>query len=451
MCRDREVKGGGPIRAGRVNGADSDALVKGATRRTCSSPSCSQPHRMLTSSSQHEFRYNPWRPNPWDHPDRSDASGRDRCLESLLYLLKRELGCLSEGLEDMLKGKKRVLRDSEQPSTSKRQKLDGSLQEIPAFRHTFDLLPSELDVDEDKYILDTIKQIELVLRNYGSEDGVTLDGVALEGASRVIQKGQKRHTSASDRVVLHVAHDDIPDDIDSRLLSLPNVPGPGNLDDYDFAEKDTDLLRASLALHGAGRLALDCKLRLRPREESPKFQLEVEITGSLIVTTMFDTPQSNSLAEAQRRILHHVYSQHIPPSTTDTDIALFYSSLQPAESPLISSHEPLAQHKLLKPTLLPFQRRSTLKLLELEKKSLTPNGQLIDADTVVSRQPFWQAVPYLGEGEESSSPANWFFNRLTGELRDADPGAGHSVTGALLAEEMGLGMHSSCNLMIKLS
>jgi E3 ubiquitin-protein ligase SHPRH len=254
---------------------------------------------------------------------------------------------------------------------------------------------------------------------------------------------------------------------DDFLLLIPSLFSELDANNYDFTSPGVeDLAVAAYVLMLERRAEIDLSLHLislaPSSHDSPlelSFRLQVELSVSLRVPQVFHLdyqlgPKVKMLEieDAQRRLLTHVFppSACVPPAYDgETNIPFLYSVLRPAPklpSVLADKH---MQPAKLRPTLLPFQRRSVGWLLEHEGKVVDDSGAIVRAaDMAVPSKPqplmFWEDIK-LDSGE------TWYIHRLTGALSPNIPVAGDIAPGAILAEEPGLGKTLECISLILLN
>ncbi|TRM58251.1 SNF2 family N-terminal domain-containing protein [Schizophyllum amplum] len=142
--------------------------------------------------------------------------------------------------------------------------------------------------------------------------------------------------------------------------------------------------------------------------------------------------QQALLEDAQRRLFTYVFPPSYPKVTLPrnaVDIPFFYSILHPAPMPASRSVQDYAQPMDLKPTLLPFQRRSVHFLLGHEGLGFSADGNLIPKPA--SSFSFWDKV--------TSGGRDFYLNRLSSAVSLTGPEDTNPALGAILAEEPGLG------------
>ncbi|CAA7263986.1 unnamed protein product [Cyclocybe aegerita] len=233
---------------------------------------------------------------------------------------------------------------------------------------------------------------------------------------------------------------------DMWLFLVPALTIDGDSNDLSSS---SDFLSACCTLQSVGKVHLDARLTIEiqpnastdtERPDLP-FLLHIEITVSLALpaTLDFEPPkvvskkaQRIALEDAQRRLLHAVYVDGGLASTAVCDpvtVSTFYTIMGPAPELPSKLAMDTMQPDLLRPTLLPFQRRSVAWLLQKEGMTVSEDGTVI-ADTSNHNFSFWREIQ---EGNHM-----WFLNLLSGELVDEQP-AMPDIYGGMLAEEPGLG------------
>ena len=206
------------------------------------------------------------------------------------------------------------------------------------------------------------------------------------------------------------------------------------------------------AYHGVG---LTLSARLRPTSDPegfPEDALPLKVTivleGSLLFPKIAHIPKNvmrRGYPGAWNTLIKHLF----PPPPADfpnyrgeTDIAFLYSVLKPAPSlpSYISSVD--VQPKALLPSLLPFQRRSVIWMLQCERKTLDDKGQVVPF--VPDHHPlFWESVELGGQ--------TMYLNRLRGTLSLKPPPPDVEYTGGSLNEAPGLGKTIECMALILLN
>jgi E3 ubiquitin-protein ligase SHPRH len=243
------------------------------------------------------------------------------------------------------------------------------------------------------------------------------------------------------------------------VLNIPEFVDPSfDLPSHDFTHEHGygDIIRAAVALQETDRATLEGKLTIQllpeggghynPRHELP-LRLRLQLTLSLHNPAIFYpvSALTPNLAEAQRRVLYHVFGSpdQLHTDHAHTTIPFFYSILNPAPPLPLHLHTDAVQPRQLKARLLPFQKRSVHWLLEREGMSIDSSGTLIprppneESDLPL----FWKRVPsplHSGRAGKSSSATDWYFNPVSGNVVSSIPPHEESP-GGMLSDEMGLG------------
>jgi E3 ubiquitin-protein ligase SHPRH len=186
--------------------------------------------------------------------------------------------------------------------------------------------------------------------------------------------------------------------------------------------------------------------------------LVVDVILSFHLPAIFQPSTSSRKAQdrvtietARRGLLNLVFP---PPSLPETlassfqgriDVPFFYSLAQPARALQQGIIDKFLQPQTLLPTLLPFQKRTVMWMLEREGKSFGPLGDLILKNTDPAVLPvLWQRVSVQDE------QLTWYYHRLTGTLTPECPDP-QNVRGGILAEEPGLGKTVECIALVLLN
>lgn len=231
------------------------------------------------------------------------------------------------------------------------------------------------------------------------------------------------------------------------LLILPRLTHDMDLDALDHSSRLVeDLIMACHILQTMQRITIDTHLRLTVLPPSAydteqcelPFRLELDFNVSLLIPTIFEPlPRKETkkkvleAEDAQRRLLSFLYPSlhNSPPSFSGvSNIPYFYSILGPAPALPSTVNADALQPKDLRPTLLPFQRRSLAWLLQREGKTFNSDGDLVSSES--PNFSFWETVE---EGNYT-----WFYDRLSGAIAATQP-SWTPALGGILAEEPGLG------------
>ncbi|KAF5381839.1 hypothetical protein D9757_008356 [Collybiopsis confluens] len=228
-------------------------------------------------------------------------------------------------------------------------------------------------------------------------------------------------------------------------LALVPVFNPGDSDweSYDLtSSRSNDIIHCLYTLASYHRIEMEARLKLViiPGENGPSFCIEIVIAVSFVTPTIFEpvTGLKRTVAveldDAQRRVLLFFYPPAPPPASFEgaVNIPFYYSILGPAPSLQSNMAEAAMQPESLKPTLLPFQRRSVGWLLDREGMTISDGGKVVPKADPTSFS-FWRPIDVNG--------LQWFFYPLTGSLSEEAPSADEAqvARGGILAEEPGLG------------
>ncbi|KAH9916397.1 SNF2 family N-terminal domain-containing protein [Epithele typhae] len=244
----------------------------------------------------------------------------------------------------------------------------------------------------------------------------------------------------------------------THILRFPNVPSNFNLDDYGFVQTNRskysvrDPLQAFQELARYRRARIDTQLFLDIAEsaspEEMPFTIRVQVNCSFLCPAIFQ-PIAVDLQEAQRRLVLLLFPPSSPPLPSyhgQADIPFLFSVLQPAPAlPSAEANEAL-QPESLRPTLLPFQRRTVGWMLGQEGKVVTADGQIVvRGDIPLDEQP----LPLFWEKAHVSEEETWYVNRLRGLVSATRPTGDEDeldgdALGGIVAEEPGLGKTLEC-------
>ncbi|KAG5652712.1 hypothetical protein H0H81_003963, partial [Sphagnurus paluster] len=308
-------------------------------------------------------------------------------------------------------------------------------QSVPVLQHIFELQYTNQRGGDDKDGLFGWKSEE--------ENLVEMIAELQTSESRTIDLGAVKFASYHGRLI--VVSPMLTNHVSWTLL----LPLQG--DEIDLAWCDIsselvqDILMAAFILQSVKRAAIQARLKIEvlpcelAHDSVLPFRLHVEINVSLCVPNIFEPfPRPDrkknipEVEDAQRRLLEHLYpSNATTPESFDgtTNIPFFYSVLGPAPPLPSLSIQALVQPVNLKPTLLPFQRRSVAWLLSREGKTVNSEGTVVDK-LAAPEFSFWDQVE---EGNQT-----WYVNRLSGALAPELPETTPAL-GGILAEEPGLG------------
>jgi E3 ubiquitin-protein ligase SHPRH len=327
----------------------------------------------------------------------------------------------------------------------------------PVFRHIFEIQYTT-DVSQERYYLD---DKEAARREWAAQEQSFIDLLKeLFGdlsEPKTVDIGKPSFGMHEDSVVACSLH--------QWLLLVPSVCMNVDIEADDYSSGFTnDLLLACNTLKGERRANWDGNLRLvvlppgsydESVHELP-FRLQLEVAISLISPHIFQPIPANGITkrrisaieDAQRSLLTHIFPAGKPVNVSnypgETNIPFFYSILGPAPRLKSTIAEDSLQPKALRPTLLPFQRRSVAWLLERETKAVTLSGD------VVSNSEHLNSLPMFWDRIDRGDKSPWYIHRLTGTLSLELPSQDIAL-GGILAEEPGLGKTLECISLILLN
>jgi E3 ubiquitin-protein ligase SHPRH len=249
---------------------------------------------------------------------------------------------------------------------------------------------------------------------------------------------------------------------DQWLLLVPSLDEDIDVDALGFGDCVEDILTTSYILTTGSKATIDAHLQLvappgayDEKNLEVSFQLRLDITVSLVLPTLVrptnvETKRKRTeLEDAQRRFLDFLFpamSSNPASFEGETNIPFFYSVLGPAPRLPSKLAEEAMQPRLLRPNLLPFQRRSVGWLLGREGKTVTSSGEIVAKPACnasnYSLPLFWDKI-VLGN-------KTWYMNRLDGTV-SGDLPPDNCAMGGILAEEPGLGKTLMCISLILLN
>lgn len=228
----------------------------------------------------------------------------------------------------------------------------------------------------------------------------------------------------------------------------PGHPGPGDLDSLNP-------IKAAHLLGSDCGVDLTFSVRLRPTsdvecssEDALPLMISIDMEGSLLFPKITHSPRTGMRRHhgaAWKALITYLFPPppvEFPNYRGDTDIAFLYSILEPAP-PLPSPISPAGvQPKMLLPSLLPFQRRSVVWMLQREGKTLDEEGNVVPF--VPDYPPlFWENVELGGQ--------TMYLNRLKETLSLELPPPDVEHPGGSLNEAPGLGKTVECLALILLN
>jgi hypothetical protein len=239
----------------------------------------------------------------------------------------------------------------------------------------------------------------------------------------------------------------------SPFLTLLADHPPGRLGSGDFYQMNPIGAAHLLGIHNG--VDFTFSVRLRPTldpDHSPAhalpLKISVDMEGSLCFPQIAHPPKNTyrgSYCDAWNALTKHLFPSpfaDVPNYRGETDIAFLYSILGPAH-PLPSSISSAdVQPKALLPSLLPFQRRSVLWMLQREGKTLDNTGNVVPF-TPNYLPLFWESLELDGQ--------NVYLNRLKEVLSLEPPPHDFESPGGSLNEAPGLGKTVECLALILLN
>lgn len=393
---------------------------------------------------------------------------RRRSLEP--SLLNKLLETLFEDNEVPINaGKKRRAEDLDaQMGSSKRQKFTDAMdwvrartyhggsvdQMVPAFKHTYDFVFTLSPPGTDNANADTRedyrKEIEVLrqtLLSFHKSSAISNQG------DIVLPLTVKWSQYCPGEDVRYTLKAYLPDS--ERPLISVDVYHPPERHHESGDYRRINPIAAAYLLEANHGVHLTFSVRLQPTpdpDHSPEhalpLKISIELEGSLHFPQIAH-PSKNLFTknyhDAWDALIRHLF----PPRLTDfpsyhgeTDITFLYSSLEPAPSlPSAVSPEYL-QPKALLPSLLPFQRRSVLWMLNRERKTLNKKGKTVSF-TPDYLPLFWEAFQICGRAV--------YLNRLKEILSLTPPPPDDEHPGGSLNEAPGLGKTVECLALILLN
>ena len=363
-------------------------------------------------------------------------------------------------------GKKRRVEATDTPnSPSKRQKFTdltngtpvkteggewGSLK-VPAFKHTYDfaftLSPARPDNGDTHMTKAYREEVEVLKKTLSmcSQSSIVSDRGDITLPTAVAEC----HPVVYSRYTLTV---NLPGFgapfLDLHFNHAPGRQGSGDRDPLDF-------IGAAHLLGAYHGVELTFSVRLRPTidpDHSPEHALPLKISidmeGSLLFPNVAYAPKNahrRGHGDAWNTLVKYLFPPppvDFPSYRGETDIPFLYSILEPA--PLLPSHIPSAdvQPKALVPSLLPFQRRSVVWMLQREGKTLDGKGRVVPF-VPDCRPLFWEDVELGGR--------TMYLNRMREVLSLEPPSPDVEHPGGSLNEAPGLGKTVECMALILLN
>jgi len=384
-----------------------------------------------------------------------------------INILNEFLGRLLE--EDdtpaVIGGKRRAENTDTYDGPSKRQKLtdltnrisvkmedeERERLKVPAFKHTYDFAftlsprkPDNGDVDVTEAYRKEVEVLKKTLSSCSQSSAISNRGdITLPATVK------KYHLNDNLRCGLDVKLPGFKGD----LLFLHLDHGPGRQGPVD--RHSLNPIGAALLLDAYHGVDLSFSVRLWPTvdpDHSPEHALPLKISidmeGSLLFPEITHAPKNaggRSHGNAWNALIKHLFpppSVEFPNYRGETDIAFLYSILEPALPipPFISPAD--VQQRALLPSLLPFQRRSVVWMLQREGKTLDEKGQVVPF--VPDYRPLFLEDVELG-GQRM------YLNRLRETLSFEPPLPDVEHPGGSLNEAPGLGKTVECMALILLN
>ena len=363
-------------------------------------------------------------------------------------------------------GKKRRVEDAPPHNDpSKRQKLteitngimpktedgeEGDLK-IPAFKHTYDLTftlsppdPNNWNISVPEGYRREVEVLTKTLSSFSQSSAISDRGdITLLATVINHSPSEQVHLRCTLKVYLPGFEDPFLDFDAEHALGRHASGGRHPLDPIGAAH----LLGA---YHG---VELTFSVRLWPTidpshspEHALPLRISIDMEGSLHFPKIAHPPKNvskRSYDDAWNALIKHLFPPPVDfPNHRETDIAFLYSILEPA--PPLPSIVPSAdvQPAALLPSLLPFQRRSVLWMLQREGKTLDEKGQVVPF-VPNSRPLFWEDVELGGR--------TMYLNRLRDTLSLEPPPPDVENPGGSLNEAPGLGKTVECMALILLN
>jgi len=362
-------------------------------------------------------------------------------------------------------GKKRCVENTDtRDGPSKRQKFtdvtngtraqteDGEEGDVkvPAFKHTYDIAFTLSPPDPDNGHINVTevyrKEVEALRETLSlcSQSSAVSDRGDIALPTNVANRPPDDHSWCTLDVYLPCFGGAF---LHFRTDRAPQRQGPGD-------RRPLDPIGAAHLLGAYHGVELTFSVRLWPTidpDHSPEHALPLKISidmeGSLCFPKITHAPKNvkRSYGDAWNALIKHLFPpppMDFPNYRGETDVAFLYSILEPAPSlpsPISSANvQPVA----LLLSLLPFQRRSVLWMLQREGKTLDGNGQVVKF-IPDHRRLFWEEVELGGQ--------TMYLNRLKETLSMEPPPPDVEHPGGSLNEAPGLGKTVECMALILLN
>ena len=363
-------------------------------------------------------------------------------------------------------GKRRRAQDSDtQIGPSKRQKFtdvtngaqtqrdDGEEDgiKVPAFKHTYDITftlspnhPDNKNMETAEVYGKRVEDLKEVLLLCSQSSAISDRGdVALPVTVRSFPPTM--YSECTLTVHLPESHD--------PFISV-RVEHPHEHDESEDIHAQNPVGAAHLLRDYRG-VDFTFSVRLRPTldpghapENALPMKISIDMEGFIRFPQITHPPRNvnrRNHPSAWNSLIKYLFppsSVAIPKYRGETDIPFLYSALEPAPSlpPAISPTH--VQPSALLPSLLPFQRRSVMWMLQREGKIINRKGKVVPF-TPDYLPLFWEAAELGGQ--------TVYLNRVKETLSLEPPPPGVEYPGGSLNEEPGLGKTVECLALILLN
>jgi len=333
----------------------------------------------------------------------------------------------------------------------KTEDREGDRLKVPAFKHTYDIAftlsprnPGNGDVGVTEAYRKEVEVLKKTLSVCSQSPAISDRGdIALPATVKKYQPNENLGCSLDVNLL----------GFRDQLLSLCVDHPPGRKEPGD--RHPLNPIGAAHLLGAYYGVDLTFSVRLWPTvdpDHSPEHALPLKVSidmkGSLLFPEIAHAPKNaggRSHGNAWNALIKYLFpppSADFPNYRRETDIAFLYSILEPAPSLPSSIPPPDVQPKALLPSLLPFQRRSVVWMLQREGKTLDEKGQVIPF--VPDYRPlFWEDVWLGGQ--------RMYLNRIREALSLEPPPPDFEHPGGSLNEAPGLGKTVECMALILLN
>ena len=372
-------------------------------------------------------------------------------------------------------GQKRPRLDSHSLHAKRRNlgmNQSGASESIPVLRHEFDLQYSKRcpedhphvqlisDNDAERDGLTILEETLLVfLRNFCASptEPVTLDC----GDVLINSRGEYGGTVDATPSLLKEKWADL-----RNIFVVPPLyaegweTGDGHLFSWIDALTQHTLHQSPVDVSAYLRMVISPLTSWDNTFQTLPFRLVVDVILSFRLPAIFQpslgsrkVQDRHKIERARRGILDLAFPPPPLPETSSSsfqgriDVPFLYAVVQPARPIPQEITDKFLQPQELLPTLLPFQKRTVMWMIEREGNSFDPSGELIPKNTDSAVLPvLWRRVTVQEEDEQLT----WYYHRLTGILTPERPDL-QTVHGGILAEEPGLGKTVECIALVLLN